>query len=139
MTNYIGLMSGTSLDGVDGTLVSFGDTDADLTVVATHRHGSWLYRSVASVTGLTAALAQLAVRRPDVVHLHVAKRGSLVRKGVLAWAASALRVPVVLHCHGGAYVWGNEKVVALENEHPVQYGDLLFELEPLNGRPLDAL
>jgi dienelactone hydrolase len=26
---------------------------------------------------------------------------------------------VVLHCHGGAYVWGKEKVVATENEHPV--------------------
>ena len=25
---------------------------------------------------------------------------------------------VVLHCHGGYYVWGKEKVVALENEHP---------------------
>jgi dienelactone hydrolase len=24
---------------------------------------------------------------------------------------------VVLHCHGGAYVWGKEKVVAIENEH----------------------
>jgi len=23
---------------------------------------------------------------------------------------------VVLHCHGGAYVWGKEKVVAVENE-----------------------
>jgi oxaloacetate decarboxylase (Na+ extruding) subunit alpha len=26
-----------------------------------------------------------------------------------------------------------------ENEEPVEYGQLLFELEPLNGRPLDAL
>lgn len=25
---------------------------------------------------------------------------------------------VVLHCHGGAYVWGKEKVVTLEHEHP---------------------
>src|SRR6478672_3634109 len=25
---------------------------------------------------------------------------------------------VLLHCHGGAYVWGKEKVVAVENEHP---------------------
>lgn len=25
---------------------------------------------------------------------------------------------VVLHCHGGAYVWGKEKVVAVGNEHP---------------------
>jgi len=37
MTNYIGLMSGTSLDGVDGTLVAFGETDADLQVRA-HAH-----------------------------------------------------------------------------------------------------
>jgi oxaloacetate decarboxylase alpha subunit len=29
--------------------------------------------------------------------------------------------------------------ICVENEAPVQYGDVLFELEPLNGRPLDAL
>jgi acetyl-CoA carboxylase biotin carboxyl carrier protein len=29
--------------------------------------------------------------------------------------------------------------VCVENAQPVQYGELLFELEPLNGRPLDAL
>jgi len=29
--------------------------------------------------------------------------------------------------------------ICVENEQAVQYGDLLFELEPVNGRPLDAL
>ena len=29
--------------------------------------------------------------------------------------------------------------IAVENAQPVEYGDVLFELEPLNGRPLDAL
>jgi oxaloacetate decarboxylase alpha subunit len=29
--------------------------------------------------------------------------------------------------------------VCVENAQPVEYGQLLFELEPLNGRPLDAL
>jgi oxaloacetate decarboxylase alpha subunit len=29
--------------------------------------------------------------------------------------------------------------ICVENAQPVQYGELLFELEPLNGRPLDAL
>jgi oxaloacetate decarboxylase (Na+ extruding) subunit alpha len=29
--------------------------------------------------------------------------------------------------------------ICVDNETAVQYGDLLFELEPLNGRPLDAL
>lgn len=36
---------------------------------------------------------------------------------------------VVLHCHGGAYVWGKEKVVAVENEHPVlsEFKNRLYE------------
>jgi oxaloacetate decarboxylase alpha subunit len=29
--------------------------------------------------------------------------------------------------------------ICVDNAQAVQYGDLLFELEPLNGRPLDAL
>jgi len=29
--------------------------------------------------------------------------------------------------------------ICVDNAAPVQYGDVLFELEPLNGRPLDAL
>jgi len=29
--------------------------------------------------------------------------------------------------------------VCVENAQPVEYGQVLFELEPLNGRPLDAL
>ncbi len=34
---------------------------------------------------------------------------------------------------------GRVRRILVENEEPVQYGDVLFELEPLNGRPLDAL
>jgi oxaloacetate decarboxylase (Na+ extruding) subunit alpha len=34
---------------------------------------------------------------------------------------------------------GRVRKICVENADPVQYGDLLFELEPLNGRPLDAL
>lgn len=36
---------------------------------------------------------------------------------------------VVLHCHGGAYVWGKEKVVAVENEHPelTKFKEQLYE------------
>ncbi len=29
--------------------------------------------------------------------------------------------------------------ICVENAEAVEYGQLLFELEPLNGRPLDAL
>jgi biotin carboxyl carrier protein len=29
--------------------------------------------------------------------------------------------------------------INVANGEPVEYGQLLFELEPINGRPLDAL
>jgi biotin carboxyl carrier protein len=29
--------------------------------------------------------------------------------------------------------------ICVDNAEPVEYGQLLFELEPLNGRPLDAV
>jgi oxaloacetate decarboxylase (Na+ extruding) subunit alpha len=34
---------------------------------------------------------------------------------------------------------GRVRRILVENAEPVQYGDVLFELEALNGRPLDAL
>jgi dienelactone hydrolase len=61
-------------------------------------------------------------------------RGDYVEESLTFQTTPDLRVPayllipkkaplpapgvVVLHCHGGAYVWGKEKVVAVENEHP---------------------
>jgi acetyl-CoA carboxylase biotin carboxyl carrier protein len=31
------------------------------------------------------------------------------------------------------------RTVCVENAQPVEYGQVLFELEPIDGRPLDAL
>jgi len=31
------------------------------------------------------------------------------------------------------------RAIHVQNAQPVEYGQLLFELEPMNGRPLDAL
>jgi dienelactone hydrolase len=50
---------------------------------------------------------------------------------VLIPQTAALPAPgvVLLHCHGGFYVWGKEKVVAGENEHPVlsEFKQRLYE------------
>lgn len=74
-----------------------------------------------------AAVAPSAevVRRTD--------RGDFIEEYLTFRTTADLRVPayvlvpknvkgrapalVVLHCHGGAYVWGKEKVVAVDNEH----------------------
>ena len=44
------------------------------------------------------------MRRIDVLHLNVAERGSVWRKGLLVWLAWLFRIPVVLHCHGAEFV-----------------------------------
>ena len=46
---------------------------------------------------------ELVVRRPSVVHLHMASYGSFARKSLLAWVSRGARVPVVLHVHGGGF------------------------------------
>jgi acetyl-CoA carboxylase biotin carboxyl carrier protein len=38
-----------------------------------------------------------------------------------------------------ADVEGIVRAIHAQNAEPVEYGQLLFELEPVNGRPLDAI
>lgn len=42
-------------------------------------------------------------RKFDVVHLHMASRGSCIRKTILALSCWALRTPYVIHLHGGEF------------------------------------
>jgi dienelactone hydrolase len=79
---------------------------------------------------------------PDVIRR--TDRGDYIEEYLTFQTTPDLRVPgyvlipkkarpspgvVVLHCHGGAYVWGKEKVVAVENEHPVltEFKQRLYE------------
>ena len=71
--------------------------------VATHQDGSVWQRLARFARGAVTFWLNLLLRRPDVVHLHSASRGSFARKSILAWSARAARVPVVLHVHGGGF------------------------------------
>lgn len=70
---------------------------------------------------------------PDPEVIRRTDRGDFVREYLTFQTTPGVRVPayvlipkaklpapgiVVLHCHGGAYVWGKEKVVEIEDEHP---------------------
>lgn len=76
---------------------------ADLTAVRTHVDGSVARRLAAWGLGTLRVLFRLVTRRVDVLHLHVSRRGSILRKIILAHAAGLLRVPLVLHCHAGQF------------------------------------
>ncbi len=49
------------------------------------------------------AVVGLIVRRPDLLHLNVANRGSTLRKLVLSRVAAILRIPTIVHLHFGDY------------------------------------
>jgi glycosyltransferase involved in cell wall biosynthesis len=71
--------------------------------VESHRDGSRAVKAVAFALAVTHYLAALLLRRPDLVHLHMASGGSFVRKATLFWIAWALRVPAVVHLHGAEF------------------------------------
>jgi glycosyltransferase involved in cell wall biosynthesis len=71
--------------------------------VSTHRDGSAATRLRVWLGGSARAVVLLATGRVDVLHAHVSERGSVLRKGLLVLAASACRVPVLLHCHGAEF------------------------------------
>jgi glycosyltransferase involved in cell wall biosynthesis len=49
---------------------------------------------------LTIFLWKLFLGEVDVVHIHLAERGSVLRKSILALIAMAFRKPVLMHAHG---------------------------------------
>jgi glycosyltransferase involved in cell wall biosynthesis len=69
--------------------------------VATHRGGSAAAKIGVFARGAMQFVAELLLRRPSVVHLHTASRGSFIRKATLLWISRIMRVPVVVHMHGG--------------------------------------
>ncbi len=71
----------------------------DIQHVSTHDEGSVMHRLrvfAASVGLLTKRL----IGGADLVHLHVAEKGSVFRKILLLLLAKAFRKPVIMHTHG---------------------------------------
>ncbi|WP_433800245.1 glycosyltransferase family 4 protein [Actinomycetospora sp. CA-084318] len=77
--------------------------DVAVRVVTTYDETGLLRRLRLMVGGIARALALVLGGRVDVVHLHVAKGLSALRKGVIVAVARGRGVPTVLHTHAGAF------------------------------------
>lgn len=75
---------------------------ADLDVVTTHADGP--DRLATMVRGTLAAARRIRRDRPDVVHLHVSQRASVLRKGLLGAVARRSGSRVVMHLHGSQFL-----------------------------------
>jgi glycosyltransferase involved in cell wall biosynthesis len=77
--------------------------DVEVRVAITYDEAGPLRRLRLMVGGIAHALALVLTGRVDVVHLHLAKGLSALRKGVIVAAARSRGVPTVLHTHAGAF------------------------------------
>jgi len=70
---------------------------------------------------------RLVAGKVQLIHIHMAEYGSVLRKGILIGLASLFRVPVVLHLHGGRFPkhyqnagpvmrWAIRRIMAMTSE-----------------------
>ena len=86
-----------------------------LSMLPTYRRGSAPARAWRGAMGIVRIGAGLVLRKPDLVHVKVASRGSFARKVLVGVLCRLRGVPVLVHVHGGGF----DRFVA-ESSPPVQ-------------------
>lgn len=100
------LLAGPSLEQKGGMasvqkLIVGSQLDSiDIQHISTHDEGSVLHRLLIFGRSLAALFSRLLGNRVDVIHLHVAEKGSVFRKILLLLLTKAFRKPVIMHTHG---------------------------------------
>lgn len=89
--------------------------------LATHRDGSsgaklWIF-----ARALVTYLALLLTGRVGLIHVHLASRASFWRKCAFMLPAFALRIPTIIHLHGGGFADFYEKECSALGKRFVRY------------------
>jgi len=106
--------------------------------VTTHAEGSTTRKIGVFLRGAWRTLACLA-RRPAVVHVHAASRGSFVRKSLLLALARASGCKTVFHLHGACFddfVAGSGSLMRRWIRHTLEHSSIVIAL---SGRWADFL
>lgn len=105
------LMCGSDLKSVKGGMVTVVSnylsspfwSEGKICYIATHTEGGTAVKILRFAVAFVRIFFYLLFRRADLVHLHVAERGSFWRKAFLVCLCRLLRVPVILHHHGAEF------------------------------------
>src|SRR5690554_800424 len=60
--------------------------------------GLWVY-----LNSLLSVLNKLVFNRPDLLHIHMASRGSFIRKSMICLLCQVFKMPYIIHLHGGGF------------------------------------
>lgn len=100
---YSGARSRGGMASVVTVMRQQRDPRVRVRTIATYVDDPRLRRLATGVFGVLHAALLLVTRRTDVVHVHLAQGGSVVRKGVVLWAARLGGVPALVHAHSFAF------------------------------------
>ena len=77
---------------------------AHITYIPTATMGSAVWRLLYMLVGYVRILWQLCVHRPELVHVHMAEKGSVYRKGMVVKWAKGFGCKVIIHMHAGPFM-----------------------------------
>jgi len=80
-------------------MINHPDPEFEVTVVPSYVDGSALRKLLVGLRGMVVASSLVLFGRVDVLHVHLAHGGSVVRKGLPLMAARLCGVPSVVHAH----------------------------------------
>jgi polysaccharide biosynthesis protein VpsI len=72
-------------------------------VISTTAQGHIFFGGLAFIRAFINLLGVCLIRRPDIVHIHMASRGSCFRKSILGLTCWLFRIPFIIHLHGAEF------------------------------------
>lgn len=81
----------------------------NLKYIATSTSGSKIRRTVIMLIGYIKIIVTLMFGKIDIIHIHMAERGSTFRKGIVVYIGKAFRKKVIVQLHAGPFMdwyWG---------------------------------
>lgn len=103
------IMLGPSLDekggigSVENLIFNKAPTEVQIQHISTHDEGSIIHRLLVFGWALRQFLWKLLSGEADLVHIHLADKGSALRKAILVLMALVFRKPVIVHAHGSEF------------------------------------
>ncbi|OBA84170.1 glycosyl transferase [Mycobacterium sp. 1164966.3] len=94
-----GTVSRGGMATVAALMAAHPDDKISITVVPTYVDGPVLQRLLVGVGGMLRSSWLVLRGRADVLHVHLAHGGSVIRKALPLWAAHLVGVPAVIHAH----------------------------------------
>lgn len=84
--------------------------DVELKYIATSTNGTKITRLVYMLWGYCRIVAYLLGHKVDIVHVHMAEKGSVYRKGVVVKLGKKFGCKVIIHMHAGPFIhWYKSK------------------------------